>query len=308
MKKPFVLLAIVFMTVLASCQPSPKASANDKVDSLTDTDVTPASGDSWRNPKTLSESVLVIPDSLASSEQLSLKQSIQSLFAGGKHLEMHGGKLTLLVDADTLKEYGIPSSYLGIIEESIEQTSNSLSEWIEEGTVTPELLDSIFLESFFGGSATVFFNDTISIHHTCMPDSNVAYLGMDYSSRQVEKLFGKRTGYYLNDDPTGDLSTYLFDDGDVMIEVKEGFGLCYFQTTTSRYYVQIGNMILKVGENVSSVQLPQGMVNEAVGDPDLVNIAILTRIELQGYDMVLCVGSEENVITYVHVGIDEGGI
>lgn len=158
------------------------------------------------------------------------------------------------------------------------------------------------------GTPTAFFSDTISIHHTCMPDSYIAYLGMDYTSRQVNMLFGNRTGYYLNDDPTGDLTSYLFDNGDVMMETKEGFGLCYFQTTTSRYYVQIGNMILKVGENVSSVQLPQGMVNEAVGVPGLVNIAILTRIELQGYDMVLCVGSEENVITYVHVGIDEGGI
>jgi hypothetical protein len=150
------------------------------------------------------------------------------------------------------------------------------------------------------GTPTNFYNDTVSIHHTCMPDSYVAYFGMDYTPSQLETLFGNWGALY---NPSEVDRQYWFDDESVMVNLKEYHGISSFYTTTSRYFVKIGNITLRVGDCVSDIQLPPNIINEAIGNVNQVNIAIYAKITSDVCDIVFRVCNEDNIITRISVDI-----
>ena len=145
-KNFYVVLVLAVSWFFVSCKAETDKDGSKGELSIASDKNTSNLAESWRNPKTFAESVFMIPDSIATEEQRALKQSVFSMLISKKHVVMRNGQIVFVADENTLKDYGIPPTYLPIIKESLAQTNNSLREWMKEGAISPEYLDSVFLK------------------------------------------------------------------------------------------------------------------------------------------------------------------
>jgi hypothetical protein len=175
---------------------------------------------------------------------------------------------------------------------------------IQEGEPLPPH-DIVYVQA----PLTDYYTDTVSIHHTSMPNSYIAYFGLNYTSNKVETLFGNWDTSYEGMDHCGSVfNTYWFDNNGVIVEVSEYYGLTLFHSETPRYFVKIGGMTLKVGDRLSDIHLPPGVINETSGNDSLANSSIVARIQLDGYDIRFSISGEEDIITSFGVIIDDGSM
>lgn len=78
------------------------------------------------------ESVVNIPDSVATAEQLVLKKKIENLIC--TKIQVENNRLNLAVGKDYFTARDIPSGYYYWIVEELEQTNTVIDKWEAEGT------------------------------------------------------------------------------------------------------------------------------------------------------------------------------
>ena len=103
----------------------------------------PLSSDEYQ--ELLKQTILPIPDSLLTKEQLQLKIKLLDLF--NQHISVENNCQKLSIEKKHLEKEGIPTIYYDVLQYQVKETNRCIKEWIESGEFPIELnQDSLFNE------------------------------------------------------------------------------------------------------------------------------------------------------------------
>ncbi len=95
----------------------------------------------WDGPQHILESVLAVPDSVATPEQLALKQALGDIV--WEYMIVKNNRLVLTADRAVFIERGIPPSYFDICQTSVEEMNDGLDRWEKESGLRIDLKEDL---------------------------------------------------------------------------------------------------------------------------------------------------------------------
>lgn len=93
--------------------------------------------------KLLSQSYMLKPDSLLTTEDIALKIKVMDFFIS--NITLADNHQQFPVTREDLESKGIPSFYYDILQYQVYETNTAVDKWIKEGSITVEDLDMVTL-------------------------------------------------------------------------------------------------------------------------------------------------------------------
>ena len=101
----------------------------------------------WHHPQTFEESVLALPDSAATPEQLAFKEKLRDFAMKPGMIEIEGHRLVVKASEEDFNKQGIDPIYKKFLQMSLDETNDGAEQWLKDGLITEEDIPRMLREA-----------------------------------------------------------------------------------------------------------------------------------------------------------------
>ena len=101
----------------------------------------------WRHPQTFEESVLAVADSLATPEQLALKEQLRDFAMAPGVTEIVEHRMVVVASEEDFEKQGIDPIYKKYLQKSLDETNDGVEQWLKDSLITEEDIPRMLREA-----------------------------------------------------------------------------------------------------------------------------------------------------------------
>ena len=101
----------------------------------------------WRHPQTFEESVLAVFDSLATPEQLALKEKLRDFAMTPGITEIRGHRMVIVASEEDFEKQDIDPIYRKFLQMTLDETNDGVEQWLKDSLITEEDIPKMLREA-----------------------------------------------------------------------------------------------------------------------------------------------------------------
>ena len=101
----------------------------------------------WQHPATYQESVLALPDSATTPEQLAFKEKLRDFAMIPGMIEIEGHRLVVKASEEDFNKQGIDPIYKKYLQMSLDESNDGIEQWLKDSLITEEDIPKMLREA-----------------------------------------------------------------------------------------------------------------------------------------------------------------